>query len=70
MVRRNVSKTKPIFLFQNRQAWYRQLIALNFSQDEAVEYAKLFVDNDIEIQMIPELNDGVLKIIGIEKAGQ
>jgi hypothetical protein len=59
-----------ILVFQYRQAWYRRLIELQFNQDEAVEYAKLFVNNEVELDMIPELNDGILKGIGIEKAGQ
>jgi len=66
-------KVKILFytlIFKNRQEWYRKFITLNFTQDEAVEYAKLFVNNDVELNMIPELNDGVLKAIGIEKAGQ
>lgn len=46
------------------------MIALKFNQDEAIEYTKLFVANDVDISMIPELNEGVLKSIGIEKAGQ
>ncbi len=53
-----------------RRAWHRKLIALEFTQEEASEYARLFVSNEIETNMIPELNDGVLKSIGIEKAGQ
>ena len=59
-----------ILWFTCRQAWYRRLIGLAFTQDEAVGYTKLFVNNEIEIDMIPELNDGILKGIGIEKAGQ
>jgi hypothetical protein len=59
-----------ILLFKHRQAWNRKLIALEFTQVEAMEYAKLFVNNGVEISMIPELNDGLLKGIGIEKAGQ
>jgi hypothetical protein len=55
---------------KNRQEWYRKMIALKFTQEEAGEYAGLFVANDVEMNMIPELNDGVLKSIGIEKAGQ
>ena len=43
---------------------------LTFTIDEAMEYARIFVDNDIQINMIPELNNGVLQSIGIEKAGQ
>ena len=66
--------TKKIYLFlsffDNRDSWYRKFIALKFNQDEAIEYAKLFVENDVHTSMIPELNDGVLKSIGIEKAGQ
>jgi hypothetical protein len=57
-------------IFKNREAWYRQLITLDFSQDEAVQYAKLFASNDVELSMIPELSDSILKAIGIEKAGQ
>ncbi|CAF1421853.1 unnamed protein product [Adineta steineri] len=52
-----------------RQAWYSKLMTLEFNQDEATEYAKLFVTNEVEINMIPELNDDLLKSIGIEKAG-
>ncbi|CAF1342216.1 unnamed protein product [Adineta steineri] len=52
-----------------RQTWYSKLMTLEFNQDEATEYAKLFVTNEIEINMIPELNDDLLKSIGIEKAG-
>jgi hypothetical protein len=59
-----------VFIFKNRQAWYRKFIELKFNQDEAVEYAKLFVNNDVEISMIPELSDDILKGVGIEKAGQ
>ncbi|CAF1347335.1 unnamed protein product [Adineta steineri] len=51
------------------QAWYRTLMTLDFNQDEATEYAKLFVTNEVEMNMIPELNDDLLKSIGIEKAG-
>ncbi|CAF4412491.1 unnamed protein product [Adineta steineri] len=57
-------------LIQNgMQTWYSKLMTLEFNQDEATEYAKLFVTNEIEINMIPELNDDLLKSIGIEKAG-
>jgi len=59
-----------ILVSKHRQAWYRKFIALEFSQDEAIEYAKLFVNNEIEIDMIPELNDDILKGTGIEKAGR
>lgn len=53
-----------------RETWYRRLVDLNFNQDEATAYAKLFVQNEVKIDMIPELNDSILKSIGIEKAGQ
>ncbi|UJR14653.1 hypothetical protein I4U23_001646 [Adineta vaga] len=53
----------------NWQAWYRKLISVEFKQDEATDYAKLFSANEVEVNMIPELNDGILKSIGIEKAG-
>ncbi|CAF3975962.1 unnamed protein product [Adineta steineri] len=51
------------------QTWYSKLMTLEFNQDEATEYAKLFVTNEVEINMISELNDDLLKSIGIEKAG-
>ncbi|CAF1080363.1 unnamed protein product [Adineta ricciae] len=51
------------------ETWYRKLVTLNFNQDEAAAYAKLFVQNEVVIDMIPELNDSILKSIGIEKAG-
>jgi hypothetical protein len=72
MVCINHSKKNRYFILvsKHRQAWYRKFIAFEFSQDEAIEYAKLFVNNEIEIDMIPELNDDILKGIGIEKAGQ
>ena len=53
-----------------RETWYRRLVELNFSQDEATAYAALFVQNEVIIDMIPELNDSILKSMGIEKAGQ
>ena len=53
-----------------RETWYRRLIELNFNQDEATAYAALFVQNEVIIDMIPELNDSILKSMGIEKAGQ
>ncbi|CAF1442347.1 unnamed protein product [Rotaria sp. Silwood1] len=53
----------------NQQAWYKKLIALKFTEQEANEYTKLFVTNEIEINMIPELNDAILRTIGIDKAG-
>jgi hypothetical protein len=46
------------------------MISLSFSQEEANEYAKLFVMNRMEFNMIPELDDNILKSIGIDKAGQ
>ncbi|CAF1346873.1 unnamed protein product [Adineta steineri] len=52
-----------------RQTWYSKLMTLEFNQDEATEYAKLFVTNEVEMNMIPELNDDLLESIGIEKAG-
>ena len=58
------------FLIQYRQAWHKRLIALNFDEEETNKYARLFVENEIEINMIPELSDPILKSIGIEKAGQ
>jgi hypothetical protein len=43
---------------------------LNFTDEEATEYTKLFLVNEIEMSMIPELSDGTLKGVGIEKGGQ
>ncbi|CAF5222576.1 unnamed protein product, partial [Rotaria magnacalcarata] len=39
------------------QAWYRKFIELKFTSEESNEYAGLFITNDIEISMIPELTD-------------
>jgi DNA-directed RNA polymerase subunit F len=69
----NISKRKKLYfvlILKNREAWYKKLIELKFNQDEAIEYANLFVDNDVEISMIRELNDDILKGVGIEKVGQ
>ncbi|CAF1295554.1 unnamed protein product [Rotaria magnacalcarata] len=51
------------------QAWYRKFIELKFTSEESNEYAGLFITNDIEISMIPELTDPILRSIGIDKAG-
>ncbi|CAM4828170.1 unnamed protein product [Rotaria magnacalcarata] len=51
------------------QAWYKELQALNFTQEETNEYTKLFVNNDMDISMIPELSDAILRTMGIDKAG-
>ncbi|CAF2590706.1 unnamed protein product [Rotaria sp. Silwood2] len=53
----------------NWRAWYRNLIALKFTEQEADEYTKLFITNEIDISMIPELTDNILRTIGIDKAG-
>ncbi|CAF1269877.1 unnamed protein product [Rotaria sordida] len=53
----------------NWQPWYRKFIALKFTEQEANEYTRLFVINQIVINMIPELTDAILQSIGIDKAG-
>jgi hypothetical protein len=63
-------KSFSCLLLKSSQLWYKKLIALNFYQEEAHEYAKLFVMNRMEFNMIPELDDNILKSIGIDKAGQ
>lgn len=54
----------------SRRAWFDKLIGLNFNSNEAIEYTNLFVQNDVNIRMISDLNDSILKTMGIEKAGQ
>lgn len=43
---------------------------LNFTTEEANEYAGFFATNEIDLSMIPEITDPILRTIGIDKAGQ
>jgi hypothetical protein len=45
-------------------------MALKFDANEAAEYSSYFSRHEVEISMIPELNDTLLTTIGINKAGQ
>lgn len=46
------------------------MIELKFTHDEANKYAGYFATNEIDLTMIPELTESVLRTIGIEKTGQ
>ncbi|CAF4250940.1 unnamed protein product [Rotaria sp. Silwood2] len=51
------------------QAWYNKFLEINFNNNEAHQYATIFTNNEIELNMINQLNEGTLKLMGIDKAG-
>ena len=66
----NIFEETKIFFYSFSQLWYKKMMLLNFYQDEAHEYSKLFAMNQMELNMIPKLDNNILKSIGIDKAGQ
>ncbi|CAF5022991.1 unnamed protein product, partial [Rotaria sp. Silwood1] len=58
-----------ISIILTREIWYKKFIGLKFNENTAKEYASIFVNNEINANMISDLNDDILRSMGIEKAG-
>ncbi|CAF4958096.1 unnamed protein product [Rotaria sp. Silwood1] len=62
-------ENNTVFNNPNWKIWYKKFIELKFNENTAKEYASIFVNNEINVNMISDFNDHILRSIRIEKAG-